>query len=325
MIKYYLILISLLFSTNILADNQTDSDAIFDWAEKNYPQYFSTDGEVRTYNSIEYKSNTYIARRYLSTNVYIGTSNGMVYYFSEDIFNGLLEVNSIRKFLDVIAAEESSTPRFNDTGAINCNNNTLQKKLTCPVTDFPGQDAEYGRDITNNDSTDGLAGFSFTKLDAQGNALEANNQSWSCVKDNTTGLTWEVKTDDRGLRNKYWYYTWLDSSTTPWTGTANGGFCNDKTNCDTEKYIQLVNSESLCGASDWRLPTVQELSSLISFDRYDAAIDEDYFPNTQSKHYWSVHTKMGTTTHAWYVHFYNGQIDSAEFTEGKYVRLVRSE
>ena len=41
--------------------------------------------------------------------------------------------------------------------------------LSCPVTDYPDQDAQYGRDFNNKDDSDGHAGFSFTKLDANGN------------------------------------------------------------------------------------------------------------------------------------------------------------
>ena len=38
--------------------------------------------------------------------------------------------------------------------------------------------------------------------------LGSGANDWACTKDNKTGLTWEVKTDDGGLRDKDWYYSW---------------------------------------------------------------------------------------------------------------------
>lgn len=55
-----------------------------------------------------------------------------------------------------------------------------------------------GLSVNNNDDSDGHAGFSFTKLDANGNELLANATDWSCVKDNVTGLIWEVKQGGNG-------------------------------------------------------------------------------------------------------------------------------
>ncbi len=50
-----------------------------------------------------------------------------------------------------------------------------------------------------------MAGFDFTKLGVNGTALSIQNATWatgstgtkwSCVLDNTTGLVWEIKTDN---------------------------------------------------------------------------------------------------------------------------------
>ena len=38
--------------------------------------------------------------------------------------------------------------------------------------------------------------------------LGSGANDWACTKDNKTGLIWEVKTDDGGLRDKDWYYSW---------------------------------------------------------------------------------------------------------------------
>ena len=74
------------------------------------------------------------------------------------------------------------------------------------------QDGMVGRDVSNPDSSDGKLGFSYTKLDASGNALPASAATWVCVKDNITGLTWEIKTADGGLRYKAWTYTNYDDN-----------------------------------------------------------------------------------------------------------------
>jgi hypothetical protein len=90
--------------------------------------------------------------------------------------------------------------RLNDTGINTCSNNT-KNGLSCPVTGFPGQDAQYGRDKTLNNNANGHAGFSFTKISSTGIALAANARIWNCVQDNVTGLLWEGKTNDGGLHD----------------------------------------------------------------------------------------------------------------------------
>ena len=43
---------------------------------------------------------------------------------------------------------------LNDTGIVTCGD-ASSNELLCPVADYPGQDAEYGRNETTNDDTGG--------------------------------------------------------------------------------------------------------------------------------------------------------------------------
>jgi len=105
-----------------------------------------------------------------------------------------------------------ATAALNDTGITQCANAT-QNNLPCPQAGFPSQDAETGRDAQTDLQKigGGSAGFDFTKLDAGGNPLPASASAWDCVHDNVTGLVWEIKTDDNGLRDKDWEYTWYNA------------------------------------------------------------------------------------------------------------------
>lgn len=207
----------------------------------------------------------------------------------------------------------TATNKLNDTGITTCSDDDT-KGLDCPVAGYEGQDAEYGRDAQDAAGTltkigAGSGGFDFTKLDASGNALAASASEWSCVQDNVTGLVWEVKTDDRGLRDGDWNYTWYNSTGVNdggAPGTPNGGFCFDTENCDTEKYVAAVNSQGLCGASDWRLPSREALRSILDYGSIYPTIDTDYFPNTRPSGYWSSSPSAKSNDYAWYVNFYYG-------------------
>ncbi len=83
---------------------------------------------------------------------------------------------------------ESPVP---DTGQTKCydDNGTV---INCPSK---GQ-SFYGQDGSFNINTP-----SYTKLDKDGNALPVTATSWSMVKDNVTGLIWEMKTNKDGEEN----------------------------------------------------------------------------------------------------------------------------
>ena len=76
-----------------------------------------------------------------------------------------------------------------ETGQTKCYNNT--EEITCPSPGEPfyGQDAQY---ITNPQS--------YTKLDEYGNDLPSSATEWVMVRDNVTGLIWEVKTEDGSIQ-----------------------------------------------------------------------------------------------------------------------------
>jgi hypothetical protein len=103
-------------------------------------------------------------------------------------------------------------------------------------------------DTEDSDPLNPPAATGFTKLDAAGKALSADSASWSCVKDNVTGLLWEAKTDDGGLQDKDWKYFVGENNTS--------GNCGESLeSCNTVNYVAAVNAKSLCGKTNWRLPT----------------------------------------------------------------------
>lgn len=242
----------------------------------------------------------------------------------------------------------TGTP-LNDTGQTLCgdyafdNSNVHNNDVDCALSGSnetgngldpvpSGQDATYGRDAdpSLNDDVDGHAGFSFTKLDAvSGGELAPSATDWACVKDNVTGLTWEVKTDDGGLRDKDHFYSWYNS-----TGVNDGGEpgtpdaadqCANADRCDTEKYVADINAVALCGYSDWRLPTPNELLSISDLSRVSPAIDTRFFPNAPTNRQWTSATRANSPTSAFAVYGDAGTIANLEKSNGvnASIRLVR--
>nr|WP_283778110.1 DUF1566 domain-containing protein [Vibrio cholerae] len=229
----------------------------------------------------------------------------------------------------------AATQPLNDTGIDWCTNGS-QNNLDCPVQGFEGQDGEFGRDALARKGQlqkvgGGAAGFDFTKLDNSGNPLPQSASDWSCVRDNQTGLIWEVKQPaaSAGLRDASHTYTWYNpdnSSNGGDAGTQNGGTCQGSA-CDTQAFVNAVNSQGLCGANDWRLPSVNELLSIVHNGRVEPAIEQSYFPYTpQYGSYWSSspYAHSYYISLAWNVDFHNGGVYFDRKDDSNHVRLVRA-
>ena len=89
-----------------------------------------------------------------------------------------------------------------------------------------------------------------------------------------------------------------------------------------EDAITHCEELSLGGHSDWRLPNVNELKSIVDRSKdYPAIVNG--FENTSSNTYWSSTTIEYDKDYAWVVYFGNGYVDYGSKGSNYYVRCVR--
>jgi len=120
---------------------------------------------------------------------------------------------------------------------------------------------------------------------------EFNNEA---VLDNETGLVWERSPDPSKERN------WLDSQI----------FCNDKT---------------VGKRKGWRLPTVQELGSLMDLTQSGPALTRGHpFKKVVAHHYWSATTSAFDPGNGWYININRGGVSLVPRSFPRYVWCVRA-
>lgn len=232
-------------------------------------------------------------------------------------------------------------PVFNDTG-IQLQGSS-NRNFPGYVTDFPGQDSHRGGDRASLSQAlqkigDGDVGFDFTPLDENGEPITDDTTAPVCVLDNVTKLVWEVKTQDEGLRDFRHQYSWYSQTLNGGAAgelSVNSGTCKVSSgNCNTTDYVNDINTESLCGASDWRLPAYHEMLSLVHYGRQTLPlIDTDFFPNTNLPNdgpllYWTSQVSadgaaQGLSSTAWTIDFRNGNDFILPKSNRASVRLVR--
>ncbi len=106
----------------------------------------------------------------------------------------------------------------------------------------------------------------------------------AAVRDNETGLVWEQSPSKSGFQ---------------WSGI---GGVTAASHCN-----QLTTGSRL----GWRLPTLQELASLVDPTQSDPSLPSGHpFSNVQSSAYWSATTLAGSSGIAWAVDFSVGAVNN---------------
>ena len=162
------------------------------------------------------------------------------------------------------------------------------------------------------------------KMSDSGEILALESESWSCVLDDSKSLLWEVKSREEGVQYSLNTYTWFDGE----SGRDNGTFsknCYWGKNCNTLSFTADINKANLCGYSDWRLPSLDELNTIVDYyGESDTLINTDFFPNTQKNTYWTSDSVANTPKLAFEVPFFYGGSKARQKTIDTFVRLVRS-
>jgi len=121
-------------------------------------------------------------------------------------------------------------------------------------------------------------------------ALAAFKVSGEVVKDTATGLVWMQ----------------TDNGTATWQAAL--------AQCETSTHD---------GRSDWRLPSRNELLSLLDFSRSSPCLDPVFHQTFPHTYFWSSSPYVNDPTKAWTVDFAFGTSTMTTKTEARTVRCVR--
>ena len=221
----------------------------------------------------------------------------------------------------------------NITGGSGATTNTY----TTPAMGYAGNGAEYSVEVRNGVGkvTSNSArltvnllaqtspkSYSYSQV---ANASDGLYDKTECVQDNITGLVWEGKnpsgSSSRDVDATYTNYDSTANAQKP--GNVNPTQAEIDASSNSIGYKNSVNASSLCGYTDWRMPTRVELNTILDINQPDSPkIDITWFPYTQAYGYWTSTSSL-VITHTDQVGFYQGYGGAVRRDNTYPVRLVR--
>lgn len=91
-----------------------------------------------------------------------------------------------------------------------------------------------------------------------------------------------------------------------------------------EQALIYCHNLNISGYTDWRLPSKNEIMTIVNYSNQRPTIQTDFFPDTKSSFYWTSTTQSNNSSIAWSIDFSSGAMD---FSRGKksnyFVRAVR--
>ncbi len=151
------------------------------------------------------------------------------------------------------------------------------------------------------------------------------------VTDTDTGLMWQQYTADADFDEDI-----DEDDEMTWKEALE--YCEELIfNNDGEWTTDNTPNGSGAKYNDWRLPSRNELQTIVDYTQYDPSINREAFPDTMSFYYWSSTTPVGIfwspasttpfgiTDHAWRVDFTIGSVGYYGYKYNSYyVRAVRA-
>lgn len=230
-----------------------------------------------------------------------------------DIYNNLLGITQKSVKLDKQAVQLTIPPvtatKLTATGITLCTDES-NKSIVCSLLHSNWLGLKQDGEVQAGQK------MSYTRI---------THEDDECIKDNVTGLIWEQKSKEKGIRYVENTYTWyndkeyVDNGGN--VGTKNGGQCIDSM-CDTQDYIEKLNKSNYCGSNKWRMPTIDELSSVVNYT-FTPAIDPIFSP-TKRHYYLSSTPDAEHADSAWGINFYYGDDATGYKNYSGYIRAVRS-